>query len=74
MDLPCSRAETEAAPWAQGQGCRAGNTRNSRCLSSSSISHRLLLLIWKLGLGWRAGKRGERWCQPGLAPEPAEVS
>lgn len=66
MDLPCSGAETEAAPWAKGQGSRARNTRNSRCLSSSSISHRLHLLIWKLGLGWRAGKRGERGCQLGL--------
>ena len=57
MNLPCSRAEPEVAPWAQGQGSEARRkARNSLCQPSSSISRRLRSLVWKPGLGGRAGR------------------
>lgn len=46
MDLPCWRAETKAAPWAQGQGGTArGMPDILTAYSSSFVSQRLYLLI-----------------------------
>lgn len=69
MDLLCSRAETEAAPWAQGQGSRtpeiptahpaASAPRGCACPSGN-------------GPGWRAGQGRESLDARGAWPsEPA---
>lgn len=68
MDLPCSRAETEAAPWAQGQGCWAGNTRDAHCSSSTFRSQAALA---HLGTGWAGGqgRDGRAWVPAGPGPQ-----
>ena len=74
MDLPCWRAETEAAPWAQGQGGKAGGMPDIlTAYSSSFVSQRLRLLIWKSGLSrrerQRPGSRDASWASPlGASP------
>lgn len=67
MDLPCSRAESEAAPWAQGQAIGAGNTRDLHCSSSSFGSQAALA---HLQTGWAGGQgRDGRACVP-MGPGP----
>lgn len=74
MDLPCRRAETEAAPWAQGQGGKArGMPGTLTAYSSSFVSQRLHLLIWKSGLSrrerQRPGSQDASWASPlGASP------
>lgn len=69
MDLPCRRAETEAAPWAQGQGGKARGTPGTlTAYSSSFVSQRLHLPIWKSGLSkrerQRPGSQDASWASP----------
>lgn len=74
MDLPCRRAETEAAPWAQGQGGKARGTPGTlTAYSSSFVSQRLHLPIWKSGLSrrerQRPGSQDASWASPlGASP------
>lgn len=73
-DFPCRRAETEAAPWAQGQGGKArGMPETLNAYSNSFVSQRLHLLIWKSGLSkrerQRPGSQDASWASPcGASP------